>query len=159
MFVCKLRTPSCSHYEHFNVYPAYKRQTGNVVTRQTHERAPRLTRPPSAHISRGALAMNVYEIVVTQMMIHVPCSFKHPARKGWRLTATTRTVYGWSGPVVLLQWSLPYWSCSGPVVVLRLDPVLELVAACPFLCHHPLVLECNLPIYTCLIIPGHGGPW
>ena len=34
MFVCKLRTPSCSHYEHFHVYLTYRRQTGNVVTRQ-----------------------------------------------------------------------------------------------------------------------------
>ena len=31
MFVCKLRTPSCSHYEHFHVYLAHRRQTGNVV--------------------------------------------------------------------------------------------------------------------------------
>ena len=56
MFVCKLRTPSCSRYEYFHVYLAYRRQTGNVVTRQTFDRAPRLTRPLTAHISRGDLA-------------------------------------------------------------------------------------------------------
>ena len=28
MFVCKLGTPSCSHYEHFHVYLAYRKQTG-----------------------------------------------------------------------------------------------------------------------------------
>ena len=53
MFVCKLRTPSCANYEHFHVYLAYRRQTGTVVTRQTYDRAPRLTRPPTAHFSRG----------------------------------------------------------------------------------------------------------
>ena len=53
MFVCRLRTPSCSHCEHVHVYLAYWRQTGNVVTRQTFDRAPRLTRPPIAQISRG----------------------------------------------------------------------------------------------------------
>ena len=58
MFVCKLRTPSCSHYEHFHVYLAYRRQTGNVVTRQTFDRAPRLTRPPTAHISKGESGEN-----------------------------------------------------------------------------------------------------
>ena len=54
MFVVKLRTPSRANYEHFHVYLAYRRQTGTVVTRQTYDRAPRLTRPPTAHISRGA---------------------------------------------------------------------------------------------------------
>ena len=54
MFVCKLRTPSCSNYEHFHVYLANRRQTENVVTRQAFDRAPRLSRPPTAHISRGA---------------------------------------------------------------------------------------------------------
>ena len=53
MFVVKLRTPSRANYEHFHVYLAYRRQTGTVVTRQTYDRAPRLTRPPTAHISRG----------------------------------------------------------------------------------------------------------
>ena len=53
MFVVKLRTPSRANYEHFHVYLAYRRQTGSVVTRQTYDRAPRLTRPPTAHISRG----------------------------------------------------------------------------------------------------------
>ena len=53
MFVVKLRTPSRANYEHFHVYLAYRRQTGNVVTHQTYDRAPRLTRPPTAHISRG----------------------------------------------------------------------------------------------------------
>ena len=56
MFVYKLRTPSCSHNEHFHVYLADRRQTGTVVTRQTFDRAPRLTKPPTAHISRGDLA-------------------------------------------------------------------------------------------------------
>ena len=53
MSVCNLRTRSCSHYEHFHVYLTNRRQTGNVVTHQTFDRAPRLTRPPTAHISRG----------------------------------------------------------------------------------------------------------
>ena len=53
MFVVKLRTPSRANYEHFHVYLAYRRQTGTVVTRQTYDRAPRLTRPPTAYISRG----------------------------------------------------------------------------------------------------------
>ena len=53
MFVVKLGTPSRANYEHFHVYLAYGRQTGTVVTRQTYDRAPRLTRPPTAHISRG----------------------------------------------------------------------------------------------------------
>ena len=56
MFVVKLRTPSRANYEHFHVYLAYRRQTGTVVTRQTYDRAPRLTRPPTAHISRGEYA-------------------------------------------------------------------------------------------------------
>ena len=53
MFVAKLRTPSRANYEHFHVYLAYRRQTGTVVTRQAYDRAPRLTRPPTEHISRG----------------------------------------------------------------------------------------------------------
>ena len=53
MFVVKLRTPSRANYEHFHVYLAYRRQTGTVVTRQTYDRAPRITRSPTAHISRG----------------------------------------------------------------------------------------------------------
>ena len=55
MFVVKLGTPSRTNYEHFHVYLAYRRQTGTVVTRQTYDRAPRLTRPPTAHISRGEI--------------------------------------------------------------------------------------------------------
>ena len=54
MFVCKLRTPSCANYENVHVYLAYRRQTGTVATRQTYDRAPRLTIPPTAHISRGS---------------------------------------------------------------------------------------------------------
>ena len=54
MFVCKLRTPSCFNYEPFHVYLAYRRQTGNVVTRHAFDRAPCLTISPTAHISRGA---------------------------------------------------------------------------------------------------------
>ena len=53
MFVVKLGTPSRANYEHFHVYLAYRRQTGTVVTRQTYDRAPRVTKPPTAHISRG----------------------------------------------------------------------------------------------------------
>ena len=60
MFVCKLRTPSCANYEHFHVYLAYQRQTGTVVTRQTYDRAPCLTGPPTAHISRGDIGMYIY---------------------------------------------------------------------------------------------------
>ena len=37
---------------YFHVYLAYRRETGNVVTRQTFDRAPRITKPPTAHISR-----------------------------------------------------------------------------------------------------------
>ena len=59
MFVCKLRTPSCVNYEHFHVYLAYRRQTGTVVTRQAYERASRLTRSPTAHISRGAKSLQL----------------------------------------------------------------------------------------------------
>ena len=55
MFVCKLRTPSCANYEYFRVYLAYRRQTRTVVTRQTYDGAPRLTRPPTAHISRSEI--------------------------------------------------------------------------------------------------------
>ena len=58
MFVVKLGTPSRANYEHFHVYLAYRRQTGTVVTRQTYDRAPRLTRPPTAHISRGEFGLN-----------------------------------------------------------------------------------------------------
>ena len=53
MFVVKLGTPSRANYEHFHVYLAYRRQTGTVMTRQTYDWAPRITRPPTAHISRG----------------------------------------------------------------------------------------------------------
>ena len=53
MFVCKLRTPSCANYEHCYVYLAYGRQTGTVLTRQTYDRAPSLTKTPTAHISKG----------------------------------------------------------------------------------------------------------
>ena len=60
MFVCKLGTPSCSIYEHFHVYLAHRRQTGTVVTRQTYDRAPRLTKPPTAHISRDDPAHNTF---------------------------------------------------------------------------------------------------
>ena len=57
LFVVMLRTPSRANYEHFHVYLAYRSQTGTVVTRQTYDRAPRLTRPPTAHISRGDIVM------------------------------------------------------------------------------------------------------
>ena len=50
MFICKLRTP-------YKVYLAYRRQTENVVTCQTFDRAPRLTTPPTAHISRGDIVV------------------------------------------------------------------------------------------------------
>ena len=70
MFVVKLRTPTRANYEHFHVYLAYRRQTGTVVTRQTYDRAPRLTRPPTAHISRGgsvsAAEMQVSRRTTTQ---------------------------------------------------------------------------------------------
>ena len=59
-FVCKLGTPSCYNYEHFHVYLAYRRQTGTVVTRQTYDRAPRLTKPPTAYISRGVHVVDEY---------------------------------------------------------------------------------------------------
>ena len=59
MFVVRLRTPSRANYEHFHVYLAYRRQTGTVVTRQTYDRAPRLTRPPTAHISRGDIGVAI----------------------------------------------------------------------------------------------------
>ena len=56
MFVCKLRTSSCANYAHLDVCLAHRRQTGTVVTRQTYDRAPRLTKPPTAHISRDDIA-------------------------------------------------------------------------------------------------------
>ena len=56
MFV-KLRTPSRANYEHFHLYLAYRRPTGTGMTRQTYDRAPRLTKPPTAHISRGEYAV------------------------------------------------------------------------------------------------------
>ena len=65
MFICKLRTPSCANHEHFNVYLVNKIQTGTVVTRQTYDRAPRLTKPPTAHISMGDIAH------------HLTCTFRH----------------------------------------------------------------------------------
>ena len=68
MFVVKLRPPSRANYEHFHVYLAYRRQTGTVVTRQTYDRAPHLTRPPTAHISRGDHTIQVYSVMV---MTHV----------------------------------------------------------------------------------------
>ena len=65
---CKLRTLSCANYEHFHVYLAYRRQTGTMVTRQTYDRSPRLTRPPTAHISRGDYAWK-YRCVYTQLIL------------------------------------------------------------------------------------------
>ena len=53
MFVCKLGTPSCSNYEHFLVYMAHRRQTGTVVTRQTYDRAHRLTKNHPLHTFQG----------------------------------------------------------------------------------------------------------
>ena len=70
--VCKLRTPSCSHCEHFHVYLAYRRQTGTVVTRQTYDPAPRLTRPPTAHISRGGVSTACIYIYTGIEMMYLP---------------------------------------------------------------------------------------
>ena len=71
MFVCKLRTPTRANYEHVHVYPAYMRQTGTVVTRQTYDRAPRLTRPPTAHISMGERDINTKHCLVIFIIITV----------------------------------------------------------------------------------------
>ena len=49
MFVVTLRTPFRANYEHFHVYLAYRRQPGTVVTRQTYDRAPRLTNHHCTH--------------------------------------------------------------------------------------------------------------
>ena len=72
MFVVKLGTPSRANYVHFHVYLAYRRQTGTVVTRQTYDRAPRLTRPPTAHISRGENAplLHISGLSPVDMLIH-----------------------------------------------------------------------------------------
>ena len=52
MFVCKEDTILLS-LRTFHVYLAYRRPTGNVVTRQTFDpRAPH-NKPHTAHISRG----------------------------------------------------------------------------------------------------------
>ena len=78
MFVVKLGTPSRANYEHSHVYLAYRRQTGTVVTRQTYDRAPRLTRPPTAHISRGdnAIGKILYFNVVRGSLFSEPCRFR-----------------------------------------------------------------------------------
>ena len=60
MFVCKLMTLFCvNNYEHFHVYLAYRRQTGIVVTRQTYDRAPRLTNH-TLHTFQGVLTFTRY---------------------------------------------------------------------------------------------------
>ena len=64
MFVCKLRTPSCTNYENCHVYLAHKRQTGTVVSRQTYDWAPRLT----AHISRGVHVFMEWSHFITLSM-------------------------------------------------------------------------------------------
>ena len=56
MFVCKLRTQSCCHYEHFHVNLAYRRQTGNVVT----ERPPNKT---THHTFQGVLMIHITGLV------------------------------------------------------------------------------------------------
>ena len=71
MFVVKLGTPSRANYEHFHVYLAYRRQTGTVVTRQTYDRAPRLTRPPTAHI-----AMSHGPFTAKHMIINIHLLFR-----------------------------------------------------------------------------------
>ena len=80
MFVVKLRTPFRANYEHFYIYLAYRRQTGTVVTRQTYDRAPRLTRPPTAHISRGGHTLiRGHFLRTVPHLRHV----KEPVRKGY----------------------------------------------------------------------------
>ena len=70
MFVCKLGTPSCCNYEHFHVYLVYRRQTGTVVTRQTCDRAPRLTNHP-LHTFQGVMDSS--------------CFFIDTSEYGWRM--------------------------------------------------------------------------
>ena len=64
MFVCKLRTPSCSKYEHVHVYLAYRRQTGTLVTRQTNDRVHRLTKPP----------LHTFKVVTLPLHLLMPIS-------------------------------------------------------------------------------------
>ena len=53
LFVCKLRLPSCSHYEHLHMQLAYRRQIGSVATRRIFDQTPRLTKYLTAHITRS----------------------------------------------------------------------------------------------------------
>ena len=69
MFVVKLMTQSRANYEHFHVSLAYRRQTGTVVTRQTYDRVPRLTRPHTAYISRGDKATVRFSMIVLTFCI------------------------------------------------------------------------------------------
>ena len=82
MFVVKLRTPSRANYEYFHFYLAYRRQTGTVVTRQTYDRAPRLTKPPTAHISRGvyheAITKNTVKAFIYAHFISLINYFRSP---------------------------------------------------------------------------------
>ena len=71
MFVCKLRTPSCANCEHFHVYLTYR----NVVTRQTFDRAPRLTRPPTAHISKGDVYVYILISKLPNSMLELITAF------------------------------------------------------------------------------------
>ena len=81
MFVCKFGIPSCSNYEHFHVYLAYRRQTGTMVTRQTYDRAPRLTKPPTAHISRGDSARRSSTCKVQRKYINVSSSYNGKTKR------------------------------------------------------------------------------
>ena len=93
MFLVKLRTPSRANYEYFHVYLAYRRQTGTVVTRQTYDRAPRLTRPPTAHIFNRSICRennpsHLYIIKSTARLRHdeqalPPCLMKEHFTVSW----------------------------------------------------------------------------
>ena len=97
MFVVKFRTPSRANYEHFHVYLAYRRQTGTVVTRQTYDRAPRLTRPPTAHISRGVYATACFLYVCNsyddQMDVPQHMDVKHLVCGLWIVLKSLMTKY------------------------------------------------------------------
>ena len=84
MFVCKLRTTSCSHYEHFHVYLIYRRQTRNVVTRQAFDWASifvwslhkKMYKKQTKHFTKYLISN-----IVSFMCYIVECDFKFCKQK------------------------------------------------------------------------------
>ena len=119
--VCKLRTPSYANYEHFHVYLAYRRQAGTVVTRQTYDRAPRLTRPPTAHISRGeytemryiANTLHVCEcFMLFQLLMHrFVKTFSRCVQIDVHIVIYPVTPFTWNG-ILFLSHGMTYVFCT-----------------------------------------------